>query len=163
MHGMMLAGALRGLGFLAFWFVLGGSGAGLLAGLVAAAVAAWLSLRLLPPAPHQLRPAAAVLALLHFLRQSALGGIDVARRALDPRMPLEPGLVACRVRLPPGPARNAFRAEISLLPGTLVVAAEGDTLTIHCLDCHRPIIAALADEEGLLAHALGRPSGPADV
>lgn len=156
MHGLMLAGALRTLGFLAFWFILGGSGAGLAAGLPAAAAAAWVSLRLLPPAPNRPHLVPAVLALLHFLRQSVLGGIDVARRALDPRMPLAPGLITCELRLPPGPARNAFRAEISLLPGTLVAAVEGDTLTIHCLDRHQPVVAELAREEGLLTRALGR-------
>jgi hypothetical protein len=37
-----------------------------------------------------------------FLRSSLLGGIDVARRALHPRMPLDAGWIAYRTKLPRG-------------------------------------------------------------
>jgi multicomponent Na+:H+ antiporter subunit E len=81
---------------------------------------------------------------------------DVARRALDPRLPLRPGLVAYPARLRGGPARNAFACYTSLLPGTLTVADDGGTLLYHCLDCEQPVVAELASEETLLAEALDR-------
>jgi hypothetical protein len=55
-----------------------------------------------------LRPAALVRLGLRFVWQSAVAAADVARRALDPNLPLQPGFVLCPMRLAPGPARNAF-------------------------------------------------------
>jgi multicomponent Na+:H+ antiporter subunit E len=63
---------------------------------------------LLPPGTGRLRPAALVRLGLRFVWQSAVAAADVARRALDPNLPLQPGFVLCPMRLAPGPARNAF-------------------------------------------------------
>ena len=72
----------------------------------------------------------------HFLWKSVVAGVDVARRALDPRrLPLRPGFVACRVGFVLGPARNAFAAMTSRLPGRVPCAEEEDgALVYHCLD-----------------------------
>jgi multicomponent Na+:H+ antiporter subunit E len=64
-----------------------------------------------------------------------MAGVDVARRALDPRLPLRPGFVTYAPRLPPGGARDAFCALASLMPGTLPADTNEDgTLLVHCLD-----------------------------
>src|SRR5262245_42015071 len=92
------AAVLRGAGFFAFWIVLMGAGhAG--AGLATAALATWVSLRLLPAGALQLRPAAVPALALRFLAQSVAAGWDIARRAFDPRLPLRPGFVVYRVGL----------------------------------------------------------------
>ena len=75
-------------------------------GLVATIAATWASLRLLPPAAGKFRVGALLVYLPHFLWQSMLAGLDIARRALDPRLPLRPGFVSSPTRLPPGRARN---------------------------------------------------------
>ncbi|MDR6951814.1 multisubunit Na+/H+ antiporter MnhE subunit [Ancylobacter sp. 3268] len=100
----MAAFTARGAGFLLLWLVLtDGSLAMVLPGLLAAGVAARVSLALLPPRP--LRPAP--VALLRFIGRLAVsmvaGGIDVARRAFSPSLPLAPGLLRYRPRTPPGP------------------------------------------------------------
>jgi hypothetical protein len=59
-----------------------------------------------------------------FLVQSAVGGIDVARRALDPRLPISPGLVDVDLEHDDLSIRVALAALISLLPGTIAVEAE---------------------------------------
>jgi multicomponent Na+:H+ antiporter subunit E len=84
--------------------------------------------------------------------QSLLAGADVARRALDPRMPLEPGFIKYSTGLEAGPRRSAFRALMSLQPGTLPVSVEasGDLL-VHCLDTSQPVADQLASEEDLFA------------
>ena len=93
---------------------------------------------------------------LRFLHQSIIAGVDVAWRALDPRMPLRPGLVTYDVRLPPGPARSAFLTLMSLLPGSLPAWQEDDgRITIHCLDVGQPVAAQMAEEEKLFIRALG--------
>jgi multicomponent Na+:H+ antiporter subunit E len=85
-----------------------------------------------------------------------LAGIDVARRAFDPRLPLRPGFVTVPTRLPPGTPRDAFCAFASLQPGTLPVDTNEDgTLLVHCLDIGQPVAEQMvADEEGF-ARALG--------
>jgi multicomponent Na+:H+ antiporter subunit E len=127
-------------------------------GVITAAAAAWVGLRLLP-AQHTapLRMVALPRLTLRFLWQSVVAGIDVARRALDPRLPLRPGFTTYLVGFPAGPTRNAFMAETSLLPGTVAVADENGTLLYHCLDLDQPVAEQLAAEEAVLRQALGGP------
>jgi multicomponent Na+:H+ antiporter subunit E len=81
--------------------------------------------------------------------------VDVARRALDPRLPLRTGFVAYPVRFPPGAARNAFATLTSLLPGTVPCGDENHALTYHCLDVDQPVVAQLTADEAALSRALG--------
>ena len=147
----------RAAGFFGFWLVLTGADAGdLAAGLVAAVAATWASLRLMPAPQWSLRPIRLAGFALHFLRQSIAAGIDVALRALDPRLPLWPGVVVYQARLAPGTKRDTFCAIMSLLPGTLPCGpAEGNGLIIHCLDVTQPVVEQLAAEEDRFIRALG--------
>jgi multicomponent Na+:H+ antiporter subunit E len=153
--------AVRALGFFAVWVALSGGGADdLLPGIVAALAATWTSLRLLPPGTARPQPGALAEFALRFLVQSVLAGADVARRALDPRLPLRPGFVRYPVALPPGARRNIFTTLTSLLPGTLPLGAdEGGGLVIHCLDTRQPVAAQLAAEEAMLVRVVGAGSG----
>ena len=155
------AAITRGAGFLGFWLLLIGTDpADLAAGIFAAATATWASLRLLPPSGGRLRHAALARLALRFVQQSIIGGLDVARRAFDPRLPLRPGFVAYPVRLGPGPARHTFSALTSALPGTLPAGVDDQgALLYHCLDVDQPIAAQLAIDEGLLIRALGSTHG----
>ena len=106
------AALARGAGFLAFWVILIGFGpADLVVGLIAAAAATWTSLRLLPPQPGRMRLTALLSLIPHFLWKSVVAGVDVARRALDPRLPLRPGFIAYRVGFAPGPASQCVRRD----------------------------------------------------
>jgi len=147
----------RAAGFFGFWLVLTGADADdLAAGLVAAVAATWASLRLMPAPQWSLRPIRLAGYALHFLHQSITAGIDVALQALDPRLPLWPGVVVYQARLPPGTKRDTFCAIMSLLPGTLPCGpAEGNGLIIHCLDVTQPVVEQLAAEEALCMQALG--------
>ncbi|HXA21704.1 MAG TPA: Na+/H+ antiporter subunit E [Acetobacteraceae bacterium] len=147
----------RATGFLVLWLVLAGFNPGdLPAAAVAVAAATWTSLRLLPPGGSRLSlPGIARLAL-RFPGQSLTAGIDVARRALDSRLPLRPGFVTVSPQLPPGTQRDAFCAYASLLPGTLPIDTNDDgTLLVHCLDVGQPVAAQMAADEALFARALG--------
>lgn len=127
-------------------------------GTLSAAAAAWVSLRVLPPQAQALRLLALPQLTLRFLRQSLVAGIDVARRALDPRLPLRPGFEAYPVGFPPGPLRNAFVALTCLLPGTVAAADDDGALLVHCLDLDQPVAAQLGAEEAALRRALsGEP------
>jgi multicomponent Na+:H+ antiporter subunit E len=148
---------VRALSFLVLWMILtGGSPADLGAGAVAALAATWASLRLLPPGTSRLRPIALARLALRFLRQSVAAGVDVARRALDPRLPLYPGFVVYPVSLPPGPGQNMFTTLMSLVPGTVPTGpGERGGILVHCLDTEQPVAAQLAEEEEMFARVIG--------
>ena len=152
------AALARVAGFLAFWVILIGFGpVDLVVGLITAAAATWTSLRLLPPQPGRVRLTALVSLIPHFLWKSVVASVDVARRALDPRLPLRPGFIAYRVGFAPGPACNVFAAITSLMPGTVPCADEDGALVYHCLDVGQPVVEELAEEERRLAQAREAP------
>ena len=138
--------------FLGFWVLLSGADvANLPVGFLAAALATWASLRLIPPGVWRLQPLALAGLALRFVRQAIVAGVDVAWRAFDPRLPLRPGFVSYRVRCPDGPARSTFCTLASLLPGTVPCGVENGALVYHCLDIGQPVAAQLAAEEQRLA------------
>ena len=140
----------------ALWVVIDQSAkpGNLAVGVLATIGATWLSLRLLPPASGRVRFASLIALLPRFLWQSLRAGIDVARRALDLRLPLEPGFIDYRVVLPRGSARNAFELISSLLPGSVPTAESESTIEYHCLDVAQPVAEQLAAEEQAYARAL---------
>ena len=143
------------------WVAMAGTGPlDLAIGLPAAALAAWASLSLLPPglAPPfaRLSPIGLARLALRFPGQSLAAGIDVARRAFDPRLPIRPGYVACPVTLPAGLSRDALLALMSLQPGSLPVAEQPDGVVLmHALDTAEPIAARFAAEEAQFKTAIG--------
>jgi multicomponent Na+:H+ antiporter subunit E len=150
----------RWLGFLCLWLIVAGAGiVDLVVGAATAAAAAWASLALLPPAAHWPRPFALVRLVARFLRQSGLAGADVARRALDPALPLRPGFRRCALGLAPGLARSAFCAYSSLLPGTLVAGSEPGALCLHCLDVGQDVPAQVRAEEAVFVAVAGAENG----
>jgi len=91
--------------------------------------------------------------------QSVIAGVDVARRAFAPRLPLRPGFVVYPTRYPRGPARNAFASLTSLLPGTVPARDDEQGLLYHCLDVGQPVTEQLAAEEDAVSRALPRTTG----
>lgn len=87
-----------------------------------------------------------------FLHQSVLGGWDVARRVLDPSLPIRPGRVLFTTRLPEGTPRHLMLSTISLLPGTLSTGLLGDRIEVHSLDTR-------SDAEAELRHLERRVAG----
>jgi multicomponent Na+:H+ antiporter subunit E len=153
--GLPRAAVLRAAGFLGLWLALAGADPADLPAAAAAVVAAsWTSLLLLPPGGSRRSFTAVARLALRFLRESVVAGVDVAKRALDPRLPLRPGFVAYPVRLPPGIARNAFATLTSLLPGTVPAGEANGQLVYHCLDVGQPVVAQLAAEEAALQGTL---------
>jgi multicomponent Na+:H+ antiporter subunit E len=131
--------ASRLLLFTLLWVVLSGGVAGSwLVGVPAiiAATAASVQMRSRKPGPGRVipRPMALLRFTGFFIWQSTRGGLDVARRAMDPRLPIAPGFVELRLDVPAGLVRIFVVDVASLLPGTLSVELEGDLLRLHVLD-----------------------------
>jgi len=148
--------AMRSAGYFIFWLVLTGVEANdFVPGLIGAVISARVSLELLPANTLNFRPVPAFRLFVRFLGQSLSAGIQVARLALDPRLPLAPGLVVHRTALPEGPVRDAFATISSLLPGTLPSGTgEGDAMIVHCLDILAPVNEQMEGEERRFASAL---------
>ena len=85
-------------------------------------------------APIHLRPMGLARFIPFFLFSSLQGGLDVARRAYSPAMPLQPGLITHTLDFTHPVAGVIFIWVVSLLPGTASVHLEGQRLHIHVLD-----------------------------
>ncbi len=112
------------------------------------------------------RPLGLLRFIPFFIRQSVLGGVDVARRAFSPEMPNDPGFVEFQVRLPVGPSRVLLANTMSLLPGTVSVELRDTSLRLHALDRSMPIERTLRTGEAHIAAIFGvelhLPAEPAD-
>jgi multicomponent Na+:H+ antiporter subunit E len=150
---------VRGIAYFVVWMIMaGGQLADVVPGLAAAVLATWISLVLLPldPAFAQVRPLAVLRLALRFVWGSVVAGLDIARRAFSPSLPLKPGYVTYPVALPPGTSRNLFTSVTSLMPGTLPSGTgESDDVIYHCLDVDQPVVQDLGQEEARLVAALG--------
>lgn len=130
----------------------------LLIGIPAVLAAAGISTAMLPPLSWSW--IGALKFARFFGRESVLGGIDVARRAFDPRMPLDPGVVRCDVSLESDFARVAVANTSSLLPGSLVLDIEGPTFHVHALDVGRDAARSVELTERCAAELLRVPLAP---
>jgi multicomponent Na+:H+ antiporter subunit E len=98
---------------------------------VAASFAASLTIA---PHPMRLRLSAVPGFIPFFVWQSVRGGVDVALRALKPSLPIAPGFYAHRLGVREGAPRVVMTALVSVFPGTLSAALDGDVLRVHVLD-----------------------------
>lgn len=132
----------------------GASGSWLL-GAPVTVLAAWAGAGLAPAPVRTLRPLAALAFVPFFLTHSLRGAWDVARRALHPRLPIDPGRITYACRLPAGTARTFFAICVSLLPGTLFVADRHGVVEVHAIDRGLPLAAELAALEARVAALFG--------
>jgi len=129
----------------ALWLTLsGGDTASWVIGLPALVLAAWAARHLRRPPAIRLSALGILRFVPFFLWESLRGGIDVARRTLQPRMPIQPDFIEYHSRLQTPAARSFLANCVSLLPGTLAADLQGDWLEIHVLNMHENQTAELA-------------------
>ncbi len=140
------------------WWVLteGRSGFSWL-GLAGVAAAVLLSMRLMPGTLGRWRFWALARFVPFFLWQSLLGGLDVAQRALRPRLNLRPVVVYHHFGLRQEPARVFFLWVVSLLPGTAGIDLTGDRAAVHVLDSRLAGPEKLLKLEKRVAELFGAP------
>ncbi|MCG6942527.1 MAG: Na+/H+ antiporter subunit E [Thiohalocapsa sp.] len=90
-----------------------------------------------------------------FVWESILGGLDVARRVLSPRLHIAPALVSYRLRLKDPAARVVFIDAVSLLPGTLSADFRDGVAEVHALDGDAPVVPGLNRLERQVARLFG--------
>ncbi|MDZ4166798.1 MAG: Na+/H+ antiporter subunit E [Coriobacteriia bacterium] len=151
----------RAVGMLLVWFVVTEADIpSLVIGVPIALAAAVLSVALQPRSLSGVYLPGAIRFARFFAVNSVLGGIDVAFRALGPRMRLEPAIVHYPLRISGAFPRVFFANTISMLPGTLSSRLTSDTVEVHVLDCTRPVIEDLAQVEERVADLFGAQLSP---
>jgi len=75
-----------------------------------------------------------ILYLLVFIRELIKSNMDVARRVLTPSLPINPGIVKFKSKLPTDYSRMVLANSITLTPGTLSIDIIDDTFYIHWID-----------------------------
>lgn len=147
---------LRLVLFAALWAMLsGGDLQSWVVGAPVVGIATLTSLVLSAPAPWRWGLKGLAHFLPVFLWKSALGSLDVARRALHIRRPIDPALIDYPLRLPHQSARIFMANTVSLLPGTLSVELHENSLKVHVLDSNLPIKTDLQYLENLVARLFG--------
>lgn len=138
--------------FAVLWVVLtGGAADALPYGAVTVLAAAGLSLWLYAADLPQVAVWRVVRFLPRFLMQGVLGGLDVARRAVDPRLPMTPGWVDLPLSSRHDAANVLLGGVVSILPGTLAAGPGGDVMEVHALNLPGLAPAELkADERRIL-------------
>jgi len=143
---------LRLLGFCLLWWVLAeGSTYNLWLGIAAAGAATIATVPLWPPGGRFWTWRGVLRFWPFFFWQSLVGGIDVARRAFSPSMPMQPALIRFQLRLQSPPAAAFLAWTIGLLPGTASVRLRGNWLEVHVLDDRQPVGRSLREVEARVA------------
>lgn len=154
--------AVRALLLLLLWLLLTQARrADLPAGLLLAPALAAASLWLSPQPLLRFRMRHLPVSVLAFFWFSIKAGVDAAWRALHPRLPIRPRLLAIDLRLRQEAACIACADVISLMPGSLGAGLEGRRLHVHLLDDSPPVRRALALEEAAVERLLDRPPAAA--
>ena len=139
----------------------GGGAVDILPGIIATMAAMALSLVLVPPRRDRLRLVPLGEYAVRFLGQSVVAGVDVARRAVDPRLPINPGYVQVSVAAA-ARAGAKYLYDADEPPsgyGADRVRRTHDALVVHCLDVTQPVAAQLAAEEALLMRIIDKNPG----
>lgn len=153
-HSGWLAWVRRILLFAVLWWILtGGVAHSWLIGAPVVLACSWLSLVLWRDTPFSLPGLARFLPW--FAYQSLVGATDVALRALNPALPLHPGLVRHQLRLPSGASRVTLANVVSMLPGTLSADLVGEELVIHTIEVGKDMHAMVCDLEPRIAGLFG--------
>ena len=97
-------------------------------------IGCWLGMKLRGPEGKDIHLGVLLMHLPFFFYKSTMSGLDVMRRALHPRLPIDPVLVEFRFSLPKGNPRVFLADIITLLPGTISVDLDEEKIIIHALD-----------------------------
>ena len=148
MPGRVIRLAVQTASFAFFWAILT-SGKGWGVGIPVICLATAVNFRQTPVSRWSL--AGIVRFLPYFLWNSLRGGIDVAARALNPRLPIDPAIISYEISLDHTGARVLMANTVTLLPGTLSADLRGNVLSVHVLKPSGSFMESLARLERRVA------------
>ncbi len=119
-------------------------------GLVVAAIISLMAPGVAGPEPRKwLQPKRYIYAFIYifyFLYAMVKANIDVALRVINPKLPINPGIVKVKTKLKTNAGKLALANSITLTPGTLSVDIKGKYLYIHWIDVKKPDIEGASQE-----------------
>jgi multicomponent Na+:H+ antiporter subunit E len=80
------------------------------------------------------RPIIYLQYLIIFIKNLILSNIDVAKRVIDPKLPINPGIVEIKTDLKEDYKKLILANSITLTPGTITMDVQGDSMFIHWID-----------------------------
>ena len=108
------------------------------AGLAVSALVALFTLKMEPVLGDvKLTPKSLVYSVIYlfvFLKELIVSNLDVARRVVDPKLPIKPGIVKVKTKLNSRIGRTILANSITLTPGTLTVDIKDEYLYIHWIE-----------------------------
>lgn len=69
-----------------------------------------------------------------FLYRMVLANLDMARRILSPKIPLNPGIVKVKTKIKSKMGKLTLANSITLTPGTMSVEVDEDNIYVHWID-----------------------------
>lgn len=162
---MVLSAACRFVGLLLLWWIMaGGDPAFWYYGLLAAALATAVSLRLIPPARgraarergDRARPWEIPVLAGWFVWSALRGGIDVAGRAFSPALPISPDVTRVEIGTRHPGGRRLALWMVNLMPGSLVVAEGDGWADLHVLSRDMDTEASWDELDRRIARIFGR-------
>ncbi len=109
----------------------------LVAGLIVAALAAFIGMASIPDFPNVLNPVHVLWFLVYvpvFLWELIKANVHMAYLVLHPRLPIKPAILKVPVPLKRPLSKVAVANSITLTPGTLSVDVRDDSVYVHCVD-----------------------------
>jgi multicomponent Na+:H+ antiporter subunit E len=102
-------------------------------------------------------PVGLLLYLPIFVKDLIFANLDIAARVLNPKLPINPGIVRIRTDLKAPHQRLLLANSITLTPGTVTLDMDGPDLYVHWIDV-RTTDPGLAGEQikGAMERAIGR-------
>lgn len=82
---------------------------------------------------HVLLKPSALLYWLWLGKEIIKSSVDVTRRILDPRLPISPKVIKVRAGQRTDLGRVTYANSITLVPGTVSMDVDGDTIIVHAL------------------------------
>jgi multicomponent Na+:H+ antiporter subunit E len=138
-----------------WWVLIEGDPTGLVFGAAIVVPVSILSCRFYPPSGYRLHLPGTLAFARYFIVRSAVAGVDVARRLLAPTVKVNPGYLTVSTCLPAGSPRWLLANTLSLMPGTLSVQVQDNSLELHCLDLDLPVAADVRATEQQVAGIFG--------
>jgi len=81
-----------------------------------------------------------------FIKNLILSNIDVAKRVIDPKLPINPGIVEIKTNLKEDYKKLILANSITLTPGTITMDVQDDRMFIHWIDVTTTDIDKASDE-----------------
>jgi len=91
-------------------------------------------------------PITYIIYLVVFLKNLVLSNWDVAKRVIDPKLPINPGIVEIKTNLKEDYKKLILANSITLTPGTITMDVKDDSMFIHWIDVTTTDITKASEE-----------------